>query len=115
MNFQTDAPIIQKLYDFYRILYLAVGKMPKRDKYTLGEKLLRTNLDLLEFLIGASYFPRQEKINLLNQASIKLDLLKILLRLADELKSIPTKKYLILEEYLQETGKMLGGWIRSLK
>ncbi|OIN92457.1 hypothetical protein AUJ42_00395 [Candidatus Collierbacteria bacterium CG1_02_44_10] len=89
--------------------------MPKRDKYTLGEKLSITNLDLLEFIIGASYALRQDKINLLNKASIKLDLLKILIRVGHELKSINNKKYLTLEEKLQEIGKMLGGWIRSRK
>ncbi len=58
MSFQSDIPIIQMVYDFYRELYLAVEKMPKKDKYTLGEKTQRAALGLIELLIEAGY---QEK------------------------------------------------------
>lgn len=92
-----------------------VEKMPKKDKYTLGEKVEKTTLDLLELLIAASYYQKNEKSTILNKASVKLDLLKILIRLTNDIKATPMKKYLLLEEKLQEIGKMLGGWIRSLK
>jgi len=112
---QNEIPIIQKVYDFYRELYLAIEKMPKKDKYTLGEKLGRTTLDLIELLIMASYANKEEKNIFLNKANAKLEILKILVRLAEEVKAISTKKYLLLQEKLQETGKMLGGWMRSLR
>lgn len=115
MSFQNDIPIIQKIYDFYKELYLEVEKMPKKDKYTLGEKLEKTTIDLLELLIAASYNQKNQKLIYLDRANVKLDLLKILVRLAQDIKTIPTKKYLHLEELLQEIGRMLGGWIRSLK
>lgn len=89
--------------------------MPKKDKYTLGEKLGRTTLDLIELLIMASYANKEEKNIFLNKANAKLEILKILVRLAEEVKAISTKKYLLLQEKLQETGKMLGGWMRSLR
>lgn len=111
---QNDAPIIQKLYDFYRELYLIIEKMPKKDKYALGQKLDKTTLDFLELLVVASN-NKDEKLVYLNKGSSKLDVLKILLRLAEEIKAVPTTKYLSLELKLQEIGKMLGGWIRSTK
>ena len=112
---QNEIPIIQKVYDFYRELYLVIEKMPKKDKYTLGGKLSKTCLDLMELLIFAGYSNREDKITFLNKASIKLELLKILIRLGEEIKAISTKKYLLLEEKLQEIGRMLGGWMRSLR
>ena len=115
MNFQNDAPIVQRGYDFYRELYLVVEKMPKRDKYTLGEKLGKTTLDLMELLIAASYADKDKKLSPLHHANTKLDLLKILVRLAEGIKAVPSKKYLLLQEKLQEIGRMLGGWIRSTK
>ena len=36
------------------------------------------------------------------------------MRLSYETKSIDIKKYIELEKQLNEIGKMLGGWIRSL-
>jgi len=44
-----------------------------------------------------------------------VDFLKILFRLCYELKIINQKKYLLMEEKSQEIGRMLGGWIKSLK
>lgn len=47
--------------------------------------------------------------------SIRLDLLKVLLRLAKDTQSISTNKYMELQTILQEIGKMLGGWIRATR
>lgn len=57
----------------------------------------------------------QNRIVTLQQISIKLDLLKILLRLSKDSQALTSKNYLELQLILQETGKMLGGWIRSTK
>lgn len=89
--------------------------MPKKDKYTIGEKAQKTALDLVEFLIAAGYCDKFQKSKQLELAAIKLDLLKILLRLANELKAIPATRCLLLQERLQEIGRMLGGWIKSVK
>jgi len=110
----SDVPIIQKVYDFYREFYQLIPQMPKQDRHTVGQKIQNTCLDLLENLIYASRTDRKNKLGFLEQSAAKLDLLKLLLRLVEDVKAIPTKKYLILSEKLQEIGKMLGGWIRSL-
>lgn len=110
-NFQ-DAPIIQKIYDFYRDLYLTVEKMPKKDKYSIGAKVQDTTLDLIEVIFKATNATGGEKIDPLEKAGVKVDLLKLLIRLTCEIKAIDQKKYLNLEEQLQEIGKMIGGWLK---
>ncbi len=115
INFQNDAPIIQKVYNFYLKLQPIIEQMPKKDKYITGQKIEQITLDLLEYLISATYTTKEKKSLYLNQAAIKLDLLKLLIRLAKDIKAISLKQYLLLEEILQEIGKMIGGWIRSLK
>jgi len=52
---------------------------------------------------------------ILENASKKLNTLKILIRLLKEIKAIDIKKYVILENFCQEIGKMLGGWIKFIK
>lgn len=89
--------------------------MPKKDKYTLGEKTQRATLDLIELLVEAGYQEKFKKRVTLDRAAVKLDLVKIILRLGQDLKAMPTNKYLSLEEKLQEIGRMLGGWIKSVK
>lgn len=112
---QNEAPIVRKVYDFYREFYQLSFHIPKRERYALGERIQQTTLELLENLISATHQEKQNKTDYLTQAAANLDLLKILLRLAEDIKAIPTKRYLVLLEMLQEIGKMIGGWIRSLK
>ena len=86
---------------------------PKTKRYTLGEKLDNTTLDILELLFSVP--STKNKVEILQQISTKVDLLKVLLRLAKDSLAIQNNKYLELEAYLQEIGRMLGGWIRSTK
>jgi len=88
--------------------------MPKQDRHTIGERIQNITLDLLKSLISASRADKRSKTEYLGKAATQLDLLKILVRLAEDIRAIPTKRYLSLSERLQEIGKMLGGWIRSV-
>jgi hypothetical protein len=49
----------------------------------------------------------------LEKASVKLNLLRFLFRLMKETKTFDNKKYVVLQEMVDEIGRMLGGWIRS--
>jgi len=69
----------------------------------------------MEMVTKVSLLSKQEKLETLQTISSKIDLLKILLRLANENKSMSIKPYLSLEESLQEIGKMAGGWLRYFK
>lgn len=91
----------------------AVTTFPKTKRYTLGQKLDNLTLEIFELLFSVPQ--SQSKSATLQQISVKLDLLKILLRLAKDSLAIRDKKYLELQLILQEIGKMLGGWIRSTK
>jgi len=115
MSFQNDIPLIQKIFDFYKDLCFVVEKMPKKDKFTLGERLQNLTLDCAGLFIEAGYKDKYQRAAVLEKAAIKLDLLKILTRLAQESKAISTRQYLSLEEKLQEIGRMLGGWLKSAK
>jgi hypothetical protein len=88
---------------------------PKDSRYTLGAKIDNLFLETLESIVGASYSDKLEKLISLKQASVKLDLLKFFLQVAWEIKSLDSKKYIKISEKLNEIGKMLGGWIKSLK
>lgn len=63
----------------------------------------------------AGYLPRDQKLPTLQKLSIKLDILKILLRLAQETKCLENNKYQQLVSITIEIGKMLGGWIKTVK
>lgn len=114
-EFGLDIPIFTKLYDFYKNLYSQLKLLPKTDRYSLGQKLDYISLEIFELISQIPLYPKDQKQEILIKISSKIDLLKILLRLAHENKSINIKSYLSLQENLQEIGKMAGGWLRYFK
>ena len=88
---------------------------PNSSRYTVGTKIDTFFLDIIEFLVIASYLQKQQKLPYLQKASIKLDLLKFFLQIAWELKALDNKKYITLSGHLNEIGKMLGGWRKGLE
>ena len=105
--------IFDKLYDFYKNLSWFINRFPKVKRYTLGQKLDNLTLEIFELLFSIPN--SQDKAKILNSASIKLDLVKLLIRFAKDTQCLKDKNYLELQVILQEIGKMLGGWIRAAK
>ena len=112
-TYSLDIPIFAKTYEFYKVLTNQVISFPKTKRYTLGQRLDDIALDIFELL--SSIPTTNDKVSTLNQISIKLDLLKILVRLAKDSLALNDKVYLELQEILQEIGRMLGGWIKASK
>src|SRR3989338_880728 len=110
----SDTPLILKTYELYKLFYDYIALFPKKDKYSLGVRCELYLLNTLELFIAASTATKDKKLTTLQQANIKFDTLKILIRLTKDIKALDTKKYIVLQERIQEIGKMLGGWQRSL-
>ena len=112
MNHQNSEPkIIIKTYDLYTNFYIELRKWPKPERYNLGQRSEELILTILEMLIAASR--TQAKSQLLRQANLKLQVLKILIRLAKDIKVMEKRKYLFFQKKLLEIGRMLGGWLKS--
>lgn len=72
-------------------------------------------LEMLELaLAAASSADASEKKKRLIEASSRLDVLKLLVRLTKDCRCISNQQYLDMESRLHEAGKMLGGWMKSL-
>jgi len=80
-----------------------------------GERIDFTFLDVIELLHTASYLGKERKLPYLEKAGNKLDLLKFLLQIAWEIKAIDNKKYISISKYLNEMGRMVGGWSKGLQ
>jgi len=114
-QFLDEIPIVRKTYELYKLYYTCLAAFPKKDKYALGAKCERYIIAVLELLLAAGSLPKDQKTEIIRQASVKFDALKVFLRICREFKILEDKKYLALQTYIQEIGRMLGGWQRSLK
>jgi len=110
----TNLPVLQKLTQTYKLWHNTLPHIPRLSRYSLGEKIDQYFLELAELILTAGYAKRENKLPLVQKASIKLDTLKFLLQTAWELKSIENKRFADLAAQLVETGKMLGGWQKQL-
>jgi len=107
-------PLAHRFFELYKLFHQYCQKFPKQEKYSLGEKIESLILELLELTFNALSRPKNEKLLVVRKISSKNDLLKILIRLCYEIKLIDQKKYIRIQEYLQEIGEMIGGWLNSL-
>ncbi|MFC1613005.1 diversity-generating retroelement protein Avd [Patescibacteria group bacterium] len=110
-----DIPIFKKTYDLYKTLHEYRRLVPKNDRFTIFERAEQTTLDLIESIMLAGSQKAQEKIQTLESASIKLNMLRVFIRLMKDIKTLDGKKYITIENIIDEIGRMLGGWIRSNK
>jgi hypothetical protein len=108
-----DIPIFKKSYDLYKTLYSYRADIPRQDKYAIWQRSEDGAIDILEDILFASQTRQAEKAPILERASVKLNLLRVLIRLMKETKVIDAKKYTTLQEMIDEIGRMLGGWIKS--
>ncbi len=90
-------------YEYYQIL-------PKLHRHTLGERIDRLFIEIIENISFASFLSREEKQPYVRVAIRKVDALKILLMVLWETKSLDNKKYIAVSLKIEVIGKMLGGW-----
>jgi hypothetical protein len=109
-----ETPIFHKLYDLYKLLHAYLGLIPKSQRYSLWLKCENTTLILLETLIEIGHRTGNDRLQALYVISDKLDVLKVLFRLAKDTRTIDSKQYLAIQTHIQEIGKMVGGWIKSV-
>ncbi len=112
---EFDIPIFKKTYNLYKTFYGYRDTVSKQDRYTLWQRCENLILDILENILEASHLLKADKLPILEKTSLKLNLLRVFLRLCKEVKAIDNKKYVLLQEAIDEIGRMLGGWIKSTK
>lgn len=108
-------PIVHKITKLYKDVYGLGAKISKRDKFGIYLKVENTCLDLISISIDAALNQKDTKRPLLHQLRIKIETLKQLIRVMNELKIIEDRPYIILEAQLQEISRMAAGWIKYVE
>ena len=111
-----EIPLINKTYEAYKVLLEINRHLEKQWRYTLGYKCEENMLALMEHLIMAKHAPKNLKTSYLLKAVALLEIIRLKLRLMLELKTVKNETNIFkLQSILEEIGKMLGGWLRSLE
>ena len=97
----------------YKLLHTVGNKLPKREKLGIHQSIEKISLELLELSIEAVLLPRLEKHTLLYRIRRKVETLKHLVRIEQELHIISEKQYAVLADLLTDISMMATGWQKS--
>ena len=110
---EAEAPVIAVRKEELLVWEMErAGKKPREHKFTVGDRLVETCLEVTVLLVEASY--TKEKQALLVSASRALTRARVLARVAQRLRLLSADQQRYFAEQSVEIGKMLGGWTRSL-
>jgi hypothetical protein len=89
-------------------------KFPRSQRYGLGRRIETRLYDLLEHFVQAQYSVGATKLEELTGASLSLEVLRLPVRLADEIQLFAHRSHEYAAKEMAEIGKMVGGWMRQL-
>lgn len=112
----TDAarktgPALEAMYRFVVWLIPTLDKLPRSQKFLLGDRIQATALDVLERLIEATYSKARERS--LGEANLGIEKLRFLFRICVDLRYLDPRRYEHAARALDEIGRMIGGWIKT--
>ena len=107
-----SSPIFVKTYDLMIWLTPVLTGFPKDQRFRLAARLENSLFHFYEIILlaGRTRQPR----SLLFDADLELEKLRFLLRLAQDIHCIPFKKYEYASRLVNEVGKLLGGWLKTI-
>ena len=109
---KKELPAVQKAYDLCKELLPRVSNFPKDYKFSLGERIVENSLTILELLIQATY--SRYKVKLLDEANMRLERLRFLLRLSRDLGPVSNRGYEYVMKMITELGSQVGGWRKQV-
>ena len=105
--------ILQKAIDAYKIWHIYFQSLPKFSRYSLGNRIDLAFLEFIESIYAGIYASKADQPSAVRTMSGRLDGVKLLLRIAWEVRALDNKKYSALSIPLVEIGKIIGGWQRQ--
>jgi len=104
-------PALEAAYRFLVWVVPCVDGFPRSRKFTLGARIENAALDLLRTLVEATY--TRTRRGLLDRANLEIDQLRLLVRLAKDLRAIDLRRYEFAARSLDEIGRLVGGWRKA--
>jgi len=108
-----DLVLFVKWMDFLGWLFAATEKFPKKTRFVLVNRIDNLALDVVEDLVEARY--TRDRLSILRRSNLRLEKLRVLLRISHDQGHLPHRGYEHSARALDEAGRMVGGWIRSLR
>jgi hypothetical protein len=106
-----ELPIFVHWIEFLEWLIPATAKFPRNARQSFSQRIEDLALDVAEDLVDARY--SSDKLGLLKAVNLKLEKLRVLLRLSHRLKYLSHDGYEHASRSINAVGRELGAWIKE--
>lgn len=103
---------LQKIRDLLQYLYTSFVKYPKSEKLGLVADYKENLYEFIFLIVSAR--KKYYKKTTLQDADVRLEMLRMLNDLSYDLHYIDIKRYELIARQLNEIGRLLGGWIKKV-
>ncbi len=110
---RKQSPIFTKTSDFILWLLQHTEKFPKSERFRLAKRLEDSAFGFYELLVEATRSSRRKR-QILIQADVQLEKLRLYIRLANAKKLTSLPQYRFASGALIEIGKLLGSWLKTV-
>ncbi|NRB53735.1 MAG: diversity-generating retroelement protein Avd [Saprospiraceae bacterium] len=107
-----DYLIFEEWYNTTNWLLDRCERMPKHTRFTISGRIVNLALETVELLLEAIY--TEQRKHLLHQLNLNLEKLRFFNRLCKDRHYLSLTQYEFLARAINKTGKMCGGWLKSL-
>ena len=104
-----------KSYVLYKTLVPLVQKFPKPWRYSIGEELQRTILEIIRFTCQALYARQPLKEPFILKVIGAIQTAQLFIRLALEQQLITEQHYFRASQMVVELHRMALGWLKSVR
>lgn len=108
----TDLKIYQKANVLYDRCFPILLKFPQAEKFALSQDIKNAFYSLLQAIVLANEMPRKRRMYQ-DDIDAYLSLLIVLFNIAKTRNYISEKKNMLIQDRIEEIGRMVGGWIKS--
>lgn len=113
MRASSEYIIFPKTHDLVLWLMQATQHFPRSQRFVMAKRVQDATLDFYDLLIEARKTPAAERKPILLQADVKLETLRLQLRLCQELHLLTPQQYSHVSALVVEVGKLLGAWLHG--
>ena len=106
--------IIEQVYQLLIYMIQEIEKLPKKQKYLVGDRIELKILETQELLLKTYYGVLEVKSKIMTEVNINLAQLRLLVRILIDLKYIDYKKYEVISTKITDLGISAGSWKKSL-
>jgi hypothetical protein len=111
--YYNDLPVYKATYDLLLEMFRFTKNFTKEYKYTVGESLKKETIELIILIYRAN--SRKDKHETLQTAREHIEVIRLLIRLMKDIHEINVKKFVFINQQVENVSKQLAGWQKHSK